>query len=793
MSAVIDNSSRRNDSSIRANNGAEPYTYDPTGGAARSAASIPDGYRIVCGTVIRAGAGGHECSVQVGAWEMACRILSRNVSNGFGVVDGWIPIEGTEVFVLMRGSSYSDGWIIGAAPNSKGIGTNGPLPEQPQLDPLIDDPFSTCPAYSLLYDVKNGESPPANVVWAGSNKPYDMIPGEYCLLNESSSGLHVGKADMTIMSGASFIRLGCLDDEARIRSGNFTRWSDATAVSEFNDAGCVTSESRAYAKQGELFGNKGRKANDIPKEYPDVIDAVRKLKPAPRFRKWLGYLGNMLSWFAVRPREDREDVTDDGLVSVHTGKAGNVMVRAAGGISIERYDKLPVPIRKREPWDPEGDDMSGIEPAEPKPFTLDDPHARGIAESSKIAWEQAEMYRRVDELKKDFKVRNENDVEDLDPSDPFDGTKEVGYVPGAKAGIFIGEDGSVIIRDAWGSEIVMLGGNITMSAPGTITRMAHGNIVEMAGGSYIARGRKASELTSDEGSVRIHSPMMVAIAGGTDKTDGGVLIESLSKSPSLNAGKDAGDGAMVGGVVIRSEKSDVAIMGSRAHVVGKEAAFVTGGGDGDNRDGDVYIAGKTVAVSAGENLAAVVGGNGLLIGKEAAVLHAKRNGFLHSDISAMAISGRKVPVMWDGDAKPTQLTEVCETVGEALQDTKSEEPFTWDNVSEKAEFTFRKSKDCGTDRGTEPWKPNPQYTVYEPYWQTMRKVGDRMAVGEEPVKPQPGEVNGTKCWPGKEAFSSGKFKSLSGTGNLEKGYSKARDVVKPSIDLDEAPYSDMLL
>lgn len=751
------------------------------------AASVPS-HRIVQGVVVRSGCRGYDCVVKAGNFNYACSILTTSMSNGFGVMDGRLPVEGTNVMVLTSGGST--GWVIGVIPRSLYNRPDGWKPPFAMRDYPNSDlsPYEDNAAYNVPYQEKER----FHRLWSSSNRPLDIVPGESFDLNENHVGTRISMYDVELSGGACYVRLGRLDDEIRMRSTNFTKWTDAEAVSEFNDGGYISVEGRGYSYQNEALGSPGTElAFDGYKAPSDSAS----MEPRPRTRFWKGFLGNLFSWFAVRPRKTR-DGDDVGLISVHASQAGNIMVRSSGGVSLERYDRIPVPHRIREPWDPEGDRESETAHRPIRQFVSDDPHARGLELSSKMAWEQASMYRRFDELKKDFRVQEEGEIQSTQSSGDDDppGSSELNLsdYKGRRAGVFIGDDGSVIIRDAWGSEIVMLGGNVSINTPGTVALSAHNDVVSLAGRGVVVRGSKSTDVSADDGSVRIHGKKLVAIAGGTDSTDGGVLIESLAKSSDIDASEEAGDNASVKGVVIRSEESSVSVSGKSAYVLGKENVFVTSGPDGDERDGNILVNGGNVLMTAKDVLAATTNGNGLVSAKSAAVLHSKGTGLVSGEVSGIVVNGTKIPVLMDGEVDMSSMTEALETFYKSLQPSSMEDPFTWNGLSEKAVFSFRKSSDAGTSSGTEPWKPNKSMTVYEPYWQVMSETGDPMSTSS-PEKLSVEEVHGTKCWPGKDAFEQGRVVVISGSGNLSEGYSASRGSLSDRIEVSEEPYSSLKL
>lgn len=755
--------------------GAGGVRFDPAGTYARTALQKDAPTRVESGIVIRSGCGGYDCAVKIGMYEVPCNILSSQSSNGFGVTYGDIPIEGSEVWVLLRRNSYSVGWIIGVIPRANHLAVNNP--EQirvvhPHYPNGYMSPFKDNSAYNLAYIDPQYSAK----LYANANRPGDIHPGESVIENENHVGMLNSMYAVELTGGNSFIRVDRIDDEIRMRSTNFTKWTDAQATWEFNDGGYITTEGRGYSYQGERLGDHGLSGQEL-KGPEDVIGK----EPRARTKFWKGFLGNLFSWFVIRPgmKTKQKTTADTGLASIHASQAGNIMVRSVGGVSLERYDRIPVPYRAKQPWDPSGDKEKDVTHMPIRQFVTNDPHARALEQSSKMAWEQASMYKRFDELEKDFVTLQEKDISgkisNSDDDPPGSSELNLSDYSGRRAGVFIGDDGSVIVRDAWGSEIVMLGGNVLINTPGNVITTANKDIVSIARQGVILRGTEAAEISSEEKNVRIHARKTVSIAGGTNKTDGGVLIESLAKSSTLNAKKGAGDEASVCGVVIRSEEACVSLAGKNSYILGQNAVFVTGGDDEKTRNGSIYMNGESVVLTGKNNVMNICGGTTMSVMDGTAIMMAPDTALVAGKKSAMVVSDDKIPKEWVptkvGDLYNT--LDIMQNVFEMLQDDTTIAPFDWKNQVENAVFTFRTSVQAKTNKGIEPWKGNSKFTLYEPWWQVMVGMKDPMATGK-PHHPDSQSIHESMSWPYLEARQTGQFIAIAPK-NLEKGYPIERD------------------
>lgn len=783
------NSRLTSESMVTAASGFGAPSFDPSGKYARWRMRLPTRNAIDYGLVVRSGPGGYDCSVKVGQYDVPCAVLQRQSSQGFGLSTAELPVEGSTVLVWHRENDWSCGVILGSVPRSRKL-TSPEGPIEPTMFAVYPEEDTNAFKQNMAYETpyKGKPTPMSSRLWSNAERFGDVVPGESFSTNENMCGLVETMYDVELTGGASFIRVGRVDDEIRMRSTNFTKWTNHQAVSEFNDGGYVSAEGREYSYQGEYLGDTGLSGP----QYEKPEDTEGK-EPRPRTRWWKGFLGNLFSWFVVRARKTPEE-HDTGLASIHVSQAGNVMARAAGGISLERYDAIPVPKRLKEPWDPEGDKEVDVVHTGIKPFDIEDPHAIGLLKSSKMAWEQKSAYQRFDELEKDFDVQEEADVDKPtdDDDDPTSSNElKLSEYQGRKAGVFIGEDGSVIIRDAWGSEIVMVGGNVLINTPGNVVTTANRSVVSIAGQSVALRGVKSADMSSDEGHVHIHSKRVVEIAGGSDKTNGGVLIESLAKSSGVLAPEEAGDSAVIQGVVIRSEEAGVSLSGKNAYLTGHDNVFVTGGDNGDERDGNVFIDGETVIATGAKTVAMVVKTSACLVSEKSALLGSDEGSALVAGKSAMIINGKQIPMLWISlDEAPdlSQLKDIWDT----LQTSDIIQPMDWKNLVENAVFSFRKSSELMVEDGLAPWEPGGGFRMYEPYWQVMKDLKVKTVVSK-PVKPEVEEVHGTKCWPGKDAMESGKFVTVSsGDVNVEgdEAVSKSRNTLSNVVSVEEKAFTE---
>jgi uncharacterized protein (DUF2345 family) len=111
-------------------------------------------------------------------------------------------------------------------------------------------------------------------------------------------------------------------------------------------------------------------------------------------------------------------------------------------------------------------------------------------------------------------------------------------------------DGSVVVEDAYHSQIIMSGGNIMLSAPHDIVLQAGRHMSVISGGHIGVKANKNLDLTSNTQAVSIKAEAQLSLLGGANGTAGGVLIESKSLQSDTVVGSGANQ--VVGGILLKS-------------------------------------------------------------------------------------------------------------------------------------------------------------------------------------------------------------------------------------------------
>ncbi len=140
--------------------------------------------------------------------------------------------------------------------------------------------------------------------------------------------------------------------------------------------------------------------------------------------------------------------------------------------------------------------------------------------------------------------------------DPYGATKQ--YVVGT-AIISLTEDGGVTLEDAFGSRVLLTGGNVSIQAAHNITLEAGQNILLKAGKDITGMAARSTEFTATEGRLTMAAGEQAALIGGVNGS-GGVLIHSLAPArASLPPPNQSGSGAVGGDGISITSKTNLSI------------------------------------------------------------------------------------------------------------------------------------------------------------------------------------------------------------------------------------------
>lgn len=434
-----------------------------------------------------------------------------------------------------------------------------------------------------------------------AGRPTDVIEGEYVIGNEL--GVLIGLfQQLAVLKGSDLAQVQCcfLDDLVRVVSHNFQHWTAMGETNIFHDGKCLQMEYGATHLSPESMGQPTltsfSSTPSFSEEGPPTADdktdfyklEKEKLKAIERLKCFVGKLGDFVHLFITKPADEVRELNgelsgkfDTGLADLHVGLDGRVSLRSVSSIMIEKTNWIRVPHRVRTPEDPKGDDGNEIEYEKKDPFEFDNqfkyrenPVAYFLQLRDCAAYLQdVDAYKHFAKHEKDFKLSkstddNEEKLEDISDIDPTTSVNFADYKL-RKSGIYVMDNGGVMIKDAWGSAIVMEGGNIYLQPAKDLVEQPMRHLISKVGHSYSLAAKKNIDLSSTEEGLRVKTKNQQHFYS----SDEGILLQSDStKISKLSPDEEAYDSG--GGIVLLAKDSGIVSYADNNYMFGKKVAAV---------------------------------------------------------------------------------------------------------------------------------------------------------------------------------------------------------------------------
>lgn len=434
-----------------------------------------------------------------------------------------------------------------------------------------------------------------------AGRPTDLVEGEAAFANELGVLLGLFQ-QLAVLKGSELAQIQCifLDDLVRIVSHNFQHW---TAMGEFNiahDGKSLLLEYGATHLSPESLGQPTIQAFSATPVFteegtPTADDSTdfyamekNKLKSIERLKCFIGRLGDFLHLYVTKPAEDQRELNgeitgkyDTGLADIHVGTDGRVSIRSVSSVVVEKTNWIRIPHRVRTPEDPEGDDGDTIEYDKKDPFEFDNqmkyrdnPTAYFLQLRDCLSYLQdVYAYKNFDKLEKDFKTSksvddNEEKLEDVSSIDPNTTVNFADYKL-RKSGIYLMDNGGVMIKDAWGSAIVMEGGSIYLQPVKDLVEQPLRHLVSKVGHSVSIAAKKNIDISSTEDGLRVKTKNQQHFYS----SDEGILLQSDADDLSeLSPQEEAYESG--GGIVLMAKDSGVVSIGKSNYMYGTELAAI---------------------------------------------------------------------------------------------------------------------------------------------------------------------------------------------------------------------------
>lgn len=742
-----------------------------------------------------------------------CLIADEPLSYSFGFSSMYPIREGEYVLIIQSSPNMSAGIVVGRMPFPLNWSATGDLYNDPDNYHrrlyTQDDQAKKTWDRNIPSEIKPLQDPKDNSSQIATHfRPTDVYPGEFANINQHNCGIKGGLLSATLLGGGASLRLSALANSARLICEHYLRHSMLGNVHEFHNGRYLSSERNITIYQEERFGGSQPQDTVWTKDSEAPVEGEKQTMRS-RMKDLSGFFGHISSKFCLRPDpndgkirvQGKGNPKDEGVSRETIDPSGQYRLSAAGMITLERTGRIPVPIRKCNPTDKSHD--IDKKPEKLIPFEHEDkqdPNYRQLELFDRQAYDLKNQYSRVDglgdETNSDYDVPQEEDLKPLkDEYDPkFYGNETVKLTKYDKrrAGAYIGEDGSIIIRDAWGSEITMLGGNVTIACAGNVLTLPGQTSLTIAGHDVIQKAQNSIDIHASEHDVRLSAARNMEIVGGGDenKYSGGVLIESRGTGTGSWDGKDKGEDARLKGVTIRTKKQGVVIDGIRVDVRSRKQTRII---SGDKKlDGKISVAAKEIRAKADTRILHAVKENTFVITQSMITALARSIG-LFSKRSFSVTKGPKfmVPFQWiDVMDVASQYGPLYEKLTKDLDNEKDASDGLDYKSLNKMIFGFRTSKECKTDQAWAIGGDNKKFRLYEPAWRQVMDIYDTLKGVKDAVYKEEAKWDNGRPFPGKDAENSAEYAMLEGMKpkNLTNdGFNKSRKVVEKKSSITTKP------
>lgn len=739
---------------------------------------------LVCGTVTRSTPGTYDYIVSVpGRARLVCRQVESALAKPLGVSNINMLLENTPVLVWVPAADSNFGFILGAVPSIvQGKQQIEKIRTSPLLMHLLNPESGASLWSEPAYNEPQSDSRNRDKLIANNQRLGDVLPGDWA--QQNLYGVLTGIFGMVATMRASDrakLEVHVLDDLVRMVSNQFQHLSSLGELHIYNDGGLVSFEFAGsghdlevagvdeYTDEG-IFQQQNRDDQYLQADF-GLAEAGQTLKR--RCQLFVGALSDLFQMFIAKPQPGTETYENEsklqGLFHAQVDSSGALRVTAANGVSLRRADRIPVPKKIKEPWDPSGarpeDDDFELDEKKPFEYDPDHPFGRNLQLYDGDEWLLGQAYRMFDKLDGDWYTPEKSELNV--PDDEYDtigkATEHFGEYDERQAGVFVEADGSVVIRDAWGSEVYMRGGNIVISCPGDLMSQSGGSVVQLGGRDVVVKARKSVDITATDNDVRLKAQKNMHAYSA----EGGILLET----DSANTGHGFTDGAQgedVGssGITLKASDSRVFLWGSIVHLASTARTFI-----------------ESIAASMGQ----IIMSAGSIIQSARRISAVGSEGGSSLELGSTAqLSGRSVSVQGSGGVGiyrgdrvlvPLKWEEIDTNPAERALDAAAEQYDEYvtndgwlgaynESGREPIEFTFRTDTQYGTDQATETDPQATDFQLYQTPWQFLASIGYPLISGGTDQW-QEIEVNDTYPWPGRENYRRNVYITLGGLNNFE--------------------------
>jgi len=543
-------------------------------GSGQTASSRIEAGRIYTGVIKETFHGDNSYTVLIDKINanIPCRWAAGVFAPLVGLRTNYLPPLNSRVAVLA--SSEGPGWIISSIPSEPYDLAGG------ASQTMFGNDIS-----SEAYEQKR------KGLGLSTTKSNDLLEGEYELTNTFGVAVQLLTTLARIKgSERAKVETFLLDDMVRIVSEVFKHHSSFGDMQIYNDGGLnLRIDGTSYEHEAWGLEKATDEKSDLANKYisfdPEDTNANYIDTARWRFSHYLGYLGNFIHTFVTDPTTTLSSIASDALRSgkarVHINNDGAILMQSVTEIALERVCRIPVPIEKKRPEDPEGNKKEDFQNLE-KSFLRIWDFGQDFKNAHHTAYQLRQYarwlscfhsYSRFLQLDKDWTIPKETDIPD--PS-WFNKEQDVEDVNNGKTEYYdayatfrIMRDGSIVQWDAYGSAISMVKGNIQISSSRHLELDAAGDIRINAGQNIYIKARRNIEVASIAGGLTLKArawfKCLCEWGSIWLKSD---AVDPLKESPpTAESDQDPDPEVMAAAVVIEASKGQTLLQSERRTTV----------------------------------------------------------------------------------------------------------------------------------------------------------------------------------------------------------------------------------
>jgi hypothetical protein len=630
-------------------------------------------------------------------------------------------------------------------------------------------------------------------------RPVDLCDGDYVITNMLGGGFHTDAFQTSIRQSPDCgLWLFTMDRLLRLVGRSIQEFSFA------HERYIGADEQEVYGFEGmAMYPWEAYGFFKQPNELYEKSKGFLKLKndksvPFYRTRRYSGFIGQgILQEVLVPPKNvngDNPFTSDSNDIPICVSREqalldGTLLFESANAIHLVKHANIRTFKRINAIDNPQGDDTAGGDyPFSQSPAPPDRPNTN-TSVTDQILWsvrkqagaafaEHKKDFRKIEPDQQIFeKDVNVGKLESLKQNDHItnppltdlfvDERYKNIKINGSRASISLLPDGGIALRGSCGEEILLQGGNITLSAPGDIRIMPARSVVSLAGDDVVFRAKNSIDITATDNDVRIKAEKNLDMVGGMSGT-GRTLLENKAESFPSNKDVQNSEGESISGhgLIFRARESMVGIFAKQIYARSLERGNIYL--DADHGNGNIKsVASQFDAIAA----SAICFGVGVIAEQPEQTQNKNIQTLLAVTSTAVTVSsslrvfenaavqGRvsatqgcnanpSTKPVFDDNAVQSQNNNIENfqtRTGDALNSQfYAEDKIGTDDAIKNYTFSYRTSSQCGSGR----------FEFKEPYWMELYGEGSCSAfvMWDEPIYKYREEVDQLP-WPGYDAWA----------------------------------------